>query len=367
MSFDIITLVIAILAIGFLIVVHEAGHYFVARWCNMRVDRFSVGFGPPIFSRRRGETDFTIGPIPFGGFVQINGMLLSEEVDADDERAYPNRPVWQRMLTIFAGPATNYLAAIALAFVLFAAIGVKTGTAHHVVTNVDENFDAAGKIEVDDVIVGVNGEPVYVLVDGKRPPKTFVDYVQEAGEKPLEVTVLRGGKEVQVTLIAKPNPEFDPEKDYGGSPPLEYRVGVTMSPKEDREDVGIIGAAGHAVAYPFVQTKQIVRDLYSWAKGDAEGELMSVVGITAEVKRQIDRGWTYLLRMLMLLNVYLGLFNLFPLPALDGGRLVFLGYEMVTRRRANPKIEATVHMVGIMALMLLLVVVTYKDCARLFS
>lgn len=365
MSFDIVTLIIAILAIGFLIIVHEAGHYIVARWCNMRVDRFSVGFGPPIFTRKHGETDFTIGPIPFGGFVQIDGMLLSDEIDPEDERAYPNRPVWQRILTIFAGPATNYLAAIVLAFVLFNAIGVKTGTAHHVVSGVAEGYDAVGKLEVGDVIVAVGGEPVYAMRDNKRPAKTFVDHVQAAKDKPIRVTVLRRGEPVEVTLSAKPNPDFDPEKDYGDGPkPPPYRVGIGMTFEEKRRAVGVIGATGHAFAYPFVQTKQIISDLYDWAKGDAEGELMSVVGITAEVKRQIDRGWTYLLRMLMLLNVYLGLFNLFPLPALDGGRLVFLGYEMVTRRRANPKIEATVHMVGIMALMLLLVVVTYKDCAR---
>src|SRR5688572_6859357 len=115
----------AIIAIGLLIIVHEAGHYVVARWCKMRVDRFSLGFGPALVKWRRGETDFTIGPIPFGGFVQIAGMTLADDIDAEDERAYPNRPVWQRFLTIFAGPATNYLFAIVLAFGLVAIGGVE--------------------------------------------------------------------------------------------------------------------------------------------------------------------------------------------------------------------------------------------------
>ena len=98
-------------AIGltFVILFHELGHFAVAKWCNVQVERFSIGFGPAIFSWKRGETDFTLGPIPFGGFVQINGMTIADEVDPDDERAYPNRPVWQRFLTIFAGPGTNYL------------------------------------------------------------------------------------------------------------------------------------------------------------------------------------------------------------------------------------------------------------------
>lgn len=353
------------MVIGFLIIVHEAGHYIAARWCDMRVQRFSLGFGPAIFTRRRGETDFTIGPIPFGGFVQIDGMLISDDVDPEDPRAYPNRPVWQRFLTIFAGPATNYLAAIALAFVLYNVQGVRSGVGHHIVSGINESSDAVGKLEVNDVIVQVGDRDVYAIYDSKRPAMTFIDHVQKARDEPLKVTVLRDGEPVTVSLVAKPNPDFDPNKDYGDArPPPAYLIGITLSAEEKRTDVGVLAAAGHAFAYPVRQTKQIIGDLYAWGKGDAEGELMSVVGITAEVKRQIDRGWTYLLQMLMLLNVYLGLFNLFPLPALDGGRLVFLGYEMVTRRRANPKIEQYVHMVGIMALMLLLVVVTYNDCAR---
>ena len=121
------SLVGAILAIGLLIIVHEAGHYFVARWCKMRVDRFSVGFGPSILSWRHGETDFTLGPIPFGGFVQINGMTLSDDFKEDDERAYPNRPAWQRFLTIFAGPGTNYLTAVVLALGLYSTVGINNG------------------------------------------------------------------------------------------------------------------------------------------------------------------------------------------------------------------------------------------------
>jgi regulator of sigma E protease len=365
--FDVVTLLIAILAIGFLIIVHEAGHYIVARWCNMRVDRFSLGFGPAIFTRRRGETDFTIGPIPFGGFVQINGMLIAEEVDPDDQRAYPNRPVWQRFLTIFAGPATNYLAAIAIAFIVYLGFGVRTGDAWQTVGAITDGSDATGKLEIGDVIFKVGDTEVPYLVDNERPAMTFIDHVQKAETAPMTVTVLRDGKPVTVTLHAKPNPEFDPAKDYGEIKPPSYLIGIALNMEESREGIGFFSAIGHAVSYPVRQTDQIITQLISWGKGETEGNLVSVVGITAEVKRRIDRGWIYLLEMLMMLNVYLGLFNLFPLPALDGGRLVFLGYEMITRRRANPKIETNVHMVGILALMLLLVVVTYNDCAREFS
>ena len=111
-------LAIAIAALGFLIVVHEGGHYFVARWCRMRIERFRIGFGPGVLKRtsKKTGTTFQLAPIPFGGFVEIRGMNIAEDVDPDDRFAYPNRPVWQRFITIFAGPATNYLSAIVLAF-----------------------------------------------------------------------------------------------------------------------------------------------------------------------------------------------------------------------------------------------------------
>src|SRR5947199_2039878 len=110
---------LAFAALGFLIVVHEGGHYFVARWCGMRIERFSIGFGPGILKRRSPKTGtvFQIAPIPFGGFVEIRGMNIAEDVDPEDTYAYPNRPAWQRFLTILAGPATNYISAV---FVIFA-------------------------------------------------------------------------------------------------------------------------------------------------------------------------------------------------------------------------------------------------------
>ena len=339
----------------------------------MRVDRFSIGFGPALFKRTYGETDFTIGPIPFGGFVQINGMLVSEDVDADDPRSYPNRPVWQRFLTIFAGPATNYLAAIVLAFVFYNIVGVRAETARYVVGGVatGEGFDAEGKLEAGDIIAKVDGEVVHSRFEGRPTRKGFVARVQESDGKPMALTIIRDGSEMEVSVIAKPNPAFEKVKDK----PVEerpnipaYRIGIVLD--EERADVGVLGALGHALIYPVLQTKLIVKNLYDMAtKEEARkgAQLSSVVGITAEVKRHIDRGFTYLLQILMVLNIYLGLFNLFPLPALDGGRLVFLGYEMITRRRANPKIEATVHMVGIMALMILLIVVTYGDIKRLIT
>ena len=361
----------AIIAIGLLIVVHEAGHFFVARWCKMRVDRFSIGFGPAIWSVTRGDTQFQIAPIPFGGFVQINGMLVADEVDPGDEFAYPNRPAWQRFATIFAGPATNYLFAIVLAAGLYTCAGVPTGTSWYQVTEVAEGFDAHGKLKPGDRILEISGGqvfishqgsgPVYIPAEGRAQAKGLTQILQEGKGAAMQVVVLRGGERVTVSITPKPD---DNIKLADGS--SQYRLGIGLVPERERADIGVFRAAGHALWYPVAQTRLIASGLYKIVVGEEKGELSGPVGITTVIKRSIEIGWIAMFELLMLLNVYLGLFNLFPLPALDGGRLVFLSYEMATRRRANPKVEATVHMVGIMCLLVIMVLVTYKDIARLF-
>ena len=342
----------AILAIGLLIVVHEAGHYFVARWCKMRVDRFSIGFGPPLLKWRRGETDFTLGPIPFGGFVQIHGMTLAEDVAPDDQRSYPNRPAWQRFVTIFAGPATNYLFAIVLAIGVFAAIGVPTS--RWAVSRIVDDSAAKGKLEVGDRILSVNGEEIYSHYKGRLGDQ-MAGVVAASNGKPLELVVLRDNREVKVALT----PRFDEKAEA-------HRLGIELGSQTEAIDHGVFPVLAAAFYYPIERTQLILAGLGDIITGKEKAEFKGPVGITEMIKEQIDVGLLDLLQLLMLLNVYLGLFNLLPLPALDGGRLVFLGYEMATRRRPNPRIEATVHMVGIMCLLLLMVLVTYQDIAKLF-
>ncbi len=439
----------AILAIGLLIVVHEAGHYFVARWCKMRVDRFSIGFGPPILSWKRGETDFTIGPIPFGGFVQINGMTMVDEVDPDDPRQYPNRPVWQRFLTIFAGPGTNYLTAIFFAIILFSVAGVTTGTSWYQVDGFAKENNVAAELQDGDRFIKLDGNPFYntyageagpylyqlvqdsqgqelqftVLRDGKevdvgitpgptqtkffvvegfvsgsgtpdglqlgdritavgstrlyhtkdgKQSKSLSTFVQESGGKAMKLSIVRDGAPLRKPLLVTPTLTSSPGQAPAYSLGIregtqqEYLLGIELYIHRERVDVGFFAAVGHALRYPVRQTQAIGMGLYDIITGRQKGEFAGPVGIATMAKKQFDTGWIEVFLFLMMLNVYLGLFNLLPLPALDGGRLVFLVYEMTTRRRANPKIEATVHMVGIMALLLVMVLVTYKDIARLF-
>jgi regulator of sigma E protease len=360
---------LAIVALGFLIVVHEAGHYFVARWCGMRVERFSIGFGPGILKRRSRKTGtvFQLAPIPFGGFVEIRGMNIAEDVDPDDAHAYPNRPAWQRFVTIFAGPATNYLSAIVLALFLFTCHGVVVKEPY---IHVDElildkvdgaHYDAVGKLQVEDRILKVDGEPIFA--DEGLSLNARVAKKQGA---PVKLTIRRGTQELELEITPKPgwDPEKnEPRKDKDGKP--VYLLGIKLS-QSVLADVGLLEAAWHALKYPVVQTEVIAAGLYGIIVGTEEADPGGPVRIVDEFRKAFSLGWVRGIELLMVLSVYLGLFNLFPLPALDGGRLVFLGYEMVTRRRANPKIETMVHMVGIMLLGIVMILVTVKDCQKIF-
>jgi regulator of sigma E protease len=402
--------VFAILSLGFLIVVHEGGHYFVARWCGMRIERFSIGFGPGILKRRSKKTGttFQLAPIPFGGFVEIRGMNIAEEVDPDDLAAYPNRPAWQRFITIFAGPATNYISAVVLAFALFAYHGVESSWRWFGVAEVKPDYDAFGKLEVGDRIIAVDHVPIlaegtYTQPDGQTikadPSNGLVARVNAKNGAPVTLTIERSGEQREVTIHPKlaaimfgatsvpilrnlggvdcvtPNTAAAFHMNLESIPyvlrcdersTMYFLVGIAPSEQPDFVHIGVIGAAAAALEYPVDKTQEIAAGLYGIIRGTEKADPGGPKRIFDEFAKAWRLGWVTGVELLMLLSVYLGLFNLFPLPALDGGRLAFLGYEMVTRRRANPRIEAMVHMGGIMVLGVVMILVTLNDF-HLFS
>jgi regulator of sigma E protease len=348
-------LIVAIAALGFLIVVHEGGHYFVARWCRMRIERFSIGFGPGLLKRtsKKTGTTFQLAPIPFGGFVEIRGMNIAEDVDPDDRYAYPNRPVWQRFITIFAGPATNYLSAIVLAFTLYAIHGIDVPHWYGV-GEVMKDYDASGKLEPGDRITKVNGAPLFV---DSHPNLT--ERINQAGGAPVALTIEREDRSFDVVLKPRQG------KDTAGQP--SWMIGVKLAHQDVAVGVSILEAGRRALIYPVEQTKMIGHVLYGVVFGSEKADPGGPIRMVKEFYDAFSTSIVQGINLLMLLSVYLGLFNLLPIPALDGGRLVFLAYEMVTRRRANPKIETMVHMAGIMALGVVMLVVLYIDIRRVFT
>jgi regulator of sigma E protease len=335
---------LAILALGILIIVHEGGHFLVARLSGMRVDRFSIGFGPKLWSVKRGETVYQIAAIPLGGFVQIAGLNPGEEgMTADDPRAYPNRPVWQRLATIFAGPATNYIFAVLLLMAMFLAWGVPGLGKGPVIDELLENSPAvAAGFEVDDEIVGVNGtkvkdlDQVAPLVNASQGNEVTVDIVRN--RKPMSIKV-------------KPSKEGD-----------QYRIGVQLGgAMQWEQNVPTGERVKRALTYPVDYSVFVLQQL---GKGGFSGIFKhgsGPVGIVKEMRKRIEHGPRQGLYLIALISIYLGLFNLLPVPGLDGGRLVFLGWEAIARRRVNQRVEQTIHMVGVMVLLALIVVITVKN------
>jgi len=338
--------VLAIFAIGMMIIVHEGGHYVVARWSGMRVDKFSLGFGPAIVKWRHAGTQFQIAPIFFGGFVHIVGMNPHEEYDEKDPSVYPNRPTILRFLTILAGPVTNMLFATLLMFVVYGIAGVPVDTGRTVVNDVVKDKPASGVLQAGDMIVAVNGEKV--------PTTRFTSRVQQSYGAPMILTVLRKGATKQVIM----SPGYDAENKV-------WVLGIHI--ELERTHPGLIGVVVESGKYPVLMSEQILGGLWKVVTGKASGELVSVVRMTQDVAQTVRHGWLDTFVFMAMLNVYLCLINLLPLPALDGGRLVFLSYELATRRRPNPKIEATVHIAGGVVLFLVMILVVFKDIKNLFS
>jgi regulator of sigma E protease len=306
-------ILLAILALGILIIVHEGGHFLVARLSGMRVDRFSIGFGPKLFSFKRGETLYQIAAIPLGGFVQIAGLNPGEEgMSADDPRAYPNRPVYQRLATIFAGPATNYIFAAVMLISIFLAWGVPgLGKAPVVDEVVANSAAAAAGFEPEDEIVVVDGKKVD---DGNQ----VLPIVNASGGRAIAVEVVRNGKHQMLNVTPQKN-----------------------------------GSSGYSVFVLQTLVSGGVKQI--WQQGSGP------VGIVKEMRKRIEQGPKQGLMLIAMISIYLGLFNLLPLPGLDGGRLMFLGWEAVSRKRVNERVEQTIHMVGVLALLGLIVIITFKN------
>jgi regulator of sigma E protease len=218
--------------------------------------------------------------------------------------------------------------------------------------NHNQKVAADGILKPGDRILRIAGEDIYAT-PGRN---TVQEKIQETKDKPVDIVVLRDGREVSVQVT----PQIDKEANV-------YRLGVGLEKHDERYPVGVGTAAVEAFKYPWVKSGEMLSNLYDVIRRRAPADATGPVGITRMIKTTIQLGWVQALEFLAFLNVALGLFNLLPVPALDGGRLVFLGYELVTRRRPNPRVEAAVHMVGFVVLMLLFVVITFKDIKGLFT
>ena len=332
---------LAVLALGILIIVHEWGHYTVARLCKMRVDRFAIGFGPALIRRQWGDTMFQVGVVPLGGYVQIAGLNPEDEaIDHDDPRAYPNRPAWQRFLTIAAGSTVNYIFAVILLLGLNWILGIPGTMAGRVLPN--KPAAAAGMMD-NDQIVRIDGRSI---VD----PSQVQQLIGRAQGRPVILDVLRKGESQTRALTVTPL------QDDG-----VWRIGIELTITETRQRLGFVAALGQALHEPLTLTWMNLKAFGDMFRGKQKPDFKSPIYIVRIMKEQLGLGAAKGLQFVAMISTLLGFFNLLPLPALDGGRLVFLGWELVTRRPVNQRVEQIVHLVGMILLLGLLLLLVVKD------
>jgi len=353
-------IVASALALCVVIMLHEAGHYLVALWSGMKVDRFSVfGIGRPIavLGKWRG-TEFVIGAIPFGAYVLIRGMEADEDPPPLGTEPDPNsfnfrdKPLIKRALTIAGGPIANYVVAIVTFFAVFSIFGVSQPPRAIAIASFDDDSPAqAAGAEVGDELVRIADLEIDPALRGNDVAPAATAHRGET----IPMVVRRAGQEVELQL-AVPTDE--------DAPPLSIQMQGVDSP---RAEVSVGTALTDAIEQPFEVSMLQLRALKKLFTGEVSTRNVSgPVGIVQAVASAAAKGLPDFLEMIALISTLLGLFNLLPLPALDGGRLTFLAYEAIAHRRANPRIEEAVHGYGMLLLLALIAVVTVGDIRRFF-
>lgn len=332
------------LGLAVLMVVHELGHHLVARAFGLRVLRFSIGFGPALWRHqpKGSDTVYQVALIPFLAYVQVAGMNPFEESDPEDKGSYANASLTARIATIAAGPFANYFFGSLLVFGALMAFGQPEVSTQ---VNVDEKSPAAvGQMQTGDRIVRIDDTPIVKFADLQK-------VVQDSPGRPLQFTVERDGKRVALTVT--------PETRENGTGLIGVRPVMEYVPVE-------FGAAvKEAIIFPAEVVKRLLSDLGRMISRQGETpEVTGPVGIVKIGARIAEQGALEFFFFMATLSAYLGGFNLLPVPALDGGRLLFLGYEAVARRKPNAKVEAHIHALGLLMFLALIAVVTVRDFQR---
>lgn len=340
-------IVIAILIFAFLIFFHELGHFIFAKLFGIKVNEFCIGFGPKLIGFTKGDTLYSIKLLPLGGACMMEG----EDEESDDENAFGSKPLWQRALVVFGGPLFNFI----LAYLMATFILVSVGVDRPVLTSVMEGYPAAeAGMEAGDEIVKLNNYRVHFY----RDISVYNIFNQD---KEVKVTYKRGNEKFVTTIV----PKFDNETG-------RYYLGVSNS--EPREKVGFIRSLGLGVSEIKYQIYTTVQSLRMLIVGKiSTNELSGPVGIVKAIgdtyTETVDLGFFYtlinLMNFMVLLSANLGVMNLLPIPALDGGRLLIFFFEAIFRRKINEKLEGAIHLVGFALLMALMVFVMFNDIRKL--
>lgn len=340
-------IIIAILIFAFLIFFHELGHFIFAKTFGIKVNEFCIGFGPKLIGFTKGDTLYSIKALPLGGACMMEG----EDEDSEDENAFGKKPLWQRALVVFGGPFFNFILAYVLAVFIIGAAGVDKP----VISGIMEDYPAAeAGLMAGDEIVKLNNYPVNFYRD-----ISVYNLINRDNE--VKVVYKRDGVKNTTSLI----PKYDSESG-------RYYMGITY--QEPRESVGIVPTLGYGfleLKYQFFTTIQSLKMLVlgRLSANDLSGPVGIVKAIGDTYEETVSMGVFYtilnLVNFMVLLSANLGVMNLLPIPALDGGRLLLFLVEAVTRKKINEDLEGKIHLIGFVLLMALMIFVMFNDIRKL--
>ena len=354
----IIYVLLALLMLGIMVAAHESGHYFAARACGIPVRAFGIGFGPKLFgwTGKKNGTEYVIRLIPGGGYCAFYGEDdTTGEAAKMDPRAMELQPAWKRLITLFAGPFMNFVLAFVVGLGFFLGYGLPYAGDGYVTTiqSVQAGSPAdVGGLRAGDVILTVDGEEV------KNRFSAMIDAWD--GREPMALTVERGGE----TVALQVKPDFISTEN-------RYMIGVTMT--IEAETVWKHEGFGKTVSHTFdvcVGAGGAILDALKklFTRGEGLENMSGPVGVISVIAQQTQ---TYrlmgYLNMLMVISINLGLVNLLPIPGLDGGRILFVLYEIIFRRPVNRRVEAYIHLAGYVFLLGVLLFFTFRDVLNIFG
>jgi regulator of sigma E protease len=350
----VITLISFIVLLGILIFVHEFGHFLAARIAGVGVLKFSLGFGPKIFGRKIGETEYVLSWIPLGGFVKLLGESSSEELQPEDEkRSFYKQPVWKRMLIILSGPVFNFLLAI-LIFIIVLIYGLPNLTAEVGEVQKESAAFEAGMINGDQ-IVSIDGHKIVFWEDIKP-------IISDSKGEKLNVVVKR--EEGQRHLFIKPR--LSKSKNIFGEEVPAYIIGIAPSGKIIIERKNPWDAIFFSLYKTWEISKITVISVVKMFEGVISPRTLGGPIFIAQVAgAQVKEGIIPFILFMAILSINLGVINLFPIPVLDGGHIFFYLIEIVTRREINVKIKEISQQIGFALLLMLMLFVIFIDIERL--
>lgn len=350
------TLLLFLTIISILVFVHELGHFLVAKWFGIKVEEFGIGFPPKIFSRKRGETTYSINALPIGGFVKLYGE--EESVEKNKNRSFYNKSRMVRVGVTVAGVFMNFLLAVFVFSLLSWVTGVPKETGRVKVLEVASGSPAeqAGLAE-SDVILEANSQKF-------SQTKEFTSFINDKKGQEIELEIEKGnGTREMVKVVPRESP-----------PHGEGALGVIVSSAElvkpslwQRPFISVIEGTKEAVFWAGTTAVGLWGALSQAIRGTAPEGIAGPVGIFQITGGVARSGILAVLSFLGILSVNLAVLNIAPFPALDGGRLLFIIIEAIFGRRIVPAFERYAHMVGMVILLALIILVTFRDVTRLLS